>query len=115
MFLFLLIFSLVIVIFLLLQFYIIYRDTKKPKFRAINSIDNKGIEIYTENIDIDKLKTDVNNAMNALYAGKIKKHLLHNDAPEYDSRLARKIYLDFLCNSKLSGQLLNLEDKKYYG
>ncbi|MFR7476063.1 hypothetical protein [Frisingicoccus sp.] len=53
------------------------------------------------------------NVMHAVENGTIKKQLLLNDAPEYDSTNALKRYVNFIEKSSIYKQIANIEDTRF--
>ena len=102
MFLFLLIFSLIIIACLVLQFYIIFNSTVKTSIRNYSLVTDTNV----------KRKTD--NVMRAVKSGKIKKHVLYRNAVGRDGGQVRK-GSDFLHDNISFNLPLDIEEKRYSG
>lgn len=102
MFLFLSIFSLIIIVCLVLQFYIIFNNTGKISIRNSNLATDTNI----------KRKTD--NVMRAVKTGKIKKHLLYRKVLGCDGEKVGKS-LDFLHDNISFNLPLEIKEKRYNG
>ncbi len=103
----------IIVFALILQVYILKAEIKKRKLAV--HVEEGYLKEYAGIVDTNRIIESGNRVMEALEAGKIKKHLLHNDAPIYNSEDAVKKYLDFISGSELSDYIINIEDDNYYG
>lgn len=103
---------------LICQVIIVKREIKKR-----NSLKNQTQEYviegnlaeYAKIIDVNDVVATGKRNMDALEQGKIKKQLLHNDAPVYHSEEEIKKYLDFITGSALFDSVMNLEDGRYKG
>ena len=102
MFLFLSIFSLIIIACLALQFYIVFNSTGKTSIRNSTLATDTSI----------KRKTD--NVMSAVKTGKIKKHLSHRKDLVLDNGKVEKSS-DFLHNNVTFNLPLDIEEKRYSG
>ena len=108
----------IIVLALLFQVFIMQVEIKKRRSLAhqIKEYVCEGdLKEYAKIIDIDRIVEIGNKIMDALDTGKIKKQLLHNDAPVYNSKDTAKKYLDFISDSELSDYIMNIKDGKYNG
>lgn len=54
-------------------------------------------------------------AMVAVDDGKIKMHILINDAKTFDGKIARKTYAEFINNSALSRKIVDFRGTRYNG
>lgn len=53
--------------------------------------------------------------MRAVKAGKVKKQLLSNDAPEYDSNNALEQYVTFVERSTFYKKVMSIKEQKFHG
>lgn len=53
--------------------------------------------------------------MHAVEAGKVKKQLLSNDAPEYDSSNALEQYVNFVEQSTVFEKVMSIKEVKFHG
>lgn len=63
----------------------------------------------------DKINEIGKEAMEAVESGKVKKQLLPNDAPKYDSGKTLNQYIEFINSSELYQYLISLKEQKYNG
>lgn len=108
----------IIIIALICQVVVMQVEIKKRRSLAHQTkeyVCEGDLKEYAKVIDIDRIIAIGNRTMDALDAGKIKKQLLHNDAPVYNSKDTVRKYLDFLSSSELSDYIMNIEDGKYNG
>lgn len=102
MFLFLLMFSLIIIACLVLQFYIVFNSTGKTSIRNSNLVTETNI----------KRKTD--NVISAVKTGKIKKHLLYRKVLDRDGGKVGKTPV-FLHDNISFNLPLEIKEKRYNG
>lgn len=95
----------VIILLLLVQFIFIYlRNTPNDRSKKLNN------KVYSKEISELGEKT-----MCAVKTGKVKKQLLSNDAPEYDSNNALEQYEAFVDQSTVYKKVMSIKEQKFHG
>lgn len=97
----------VVILLLLIQFIYIIRNASNNREKKQNNQNNK---VYSKEISELGEKT-----MCAVKAGKVKKQLLSNDAPEYDSNNALEQYVAFVDQSTVYKKVMSIKEQKFYG
>ena len=63
----------------------------------------------------EKVMIHGDTAMNAVYQGKVKMHVLNNDAERFDSAAAWENYVRFLEESSLFHKITEIKESNYRG
>lgn len=94
----------VVILLLLIQFIYIIRNALNNRGKKQNN------KVYSKEISELGEKT-----MCAVKAGKVKKQLLSNDAPEYDSNNALEQYVAFVDQSTVYKKVMSIKEQKFHG
>lgn len=94
----------VVILLLLIQFIYIIRNASNNRGKKQNN------KVYSKEISELGEKT-----MCAVKAGKVKKQLLSNDAPEYDSNNALEQYVAFVDQSTVYKKVMSIKEQKFHG
>lgn len=92
-----------VILLLLIQF-IYIRNASNDRGRKQNN------KIYSK--EISELGEKM---MYAVKAGKVKKQLLSNDAPEYDSNNALEQYVAFVDQSTVYKKVMSIKEQRFHG
>lgn len=94
----------VVILLLLIQFIYIIKNASNNRGKKQNN------KVYSKEISELGEKT-----MCAVKAGKVKKQLLSNDAPEYDSNNALEQYVAFVDQSTVYKKVMSIKEQKFHG
>ena len=94
----------VVILLLLIQFIYIIKNASNNRGKKQN------YKVYSKEISELGEKT-----MCAVKAGKVKKQLLSNDAPEYDSNNALEQYVAFVDQSTVYKKVMSIKEQKFHG